>query len=57
MATKGSMSIPYFFVFDFFLMKSASDDNDVLPKAISYFYPTDEQIKKQVLNYNIYSKI
>jgi hypothetical protein len=38
-------------------MKSASDDNDVLPKAISYFYPTDEQIKKQVLNYNIYSKI
>ncbi len=49
MVTKGSMSVPYFFVFDFFLMKSASDDNDVLPKAISYFYPTDEQIKKQVL--------
>jgi len=56
MATKGSISVPYFFIFDFFLMKSASDENDVVPKAISYFYPNDEQTKQQVLII-IYTKI
>ena len=43
----------YFFIFDFFIMQDSSDSNDVLPKAITYFYPPDEQIKNDV-NYNDY---
>lgn len=29
-------------------MKGSSEDNDTLPEAVIYFYPRDEQIKKQV---------
>ena len=39
---------PFFFIVDFYLMRGASDENDVVPEAIIYFYPTDEQLKKQV---------
>ncbi|CAF1041019.1 unnamed protein product [Adineta ricciae] len=39
---------PFFFILDFYLMRGASDENDVVPEAIIYFYPTDEQSKKQV---------
>jgi hypothetical protein len=41
-------SMPFFFIFDFYHMKGAKEDNDVLPEAILYFYPTDDQAKKQV---------
>ena len=41
-------SMPFFFVFDFYHMKGAKDDTDVLPEAIVYFYPTDDQSKKKV---------
>ncbi len=33
-------------------MQGASEDNDVLPQAILYFYPIDEQIKKEVIILN-----
>jgi len=52
MTSKTATSIPFFFIFDFYLMQGASDDNDMLPQAILYFYPTDEQIKKQVIILN-----
>ncbi|UJR22851.1 hypothetical protein I4U23_025880 [Adineta vaga] len=49
--TKSSASLvnPFFFIFDFYMMQGASDDNDVLPEAILYFYPIDEQAKTQKL--------
>jgi hypothetical protein len=49
MASKGTLSRPYFFIADFYIMKGASDSNDVLTKAIAYHYPTDEHIKDQVI--------
>jgi len=56
MASKGTISGPYFFIFDFYVMTGADDSNDVLPKAVLYFYSTDDQTKEQV-NIIIYSKI
>ena len=38
----------YFFLVDFHYMKGASDELDVLPDAIVYFYPPKEDLKKQV---------
>ena len=38
----------FFFIFDFYQMKGAKDDYDVLPEAILYFYPEGTQMKKQV---------
>ena len=38
----------FFFIFDFYQMKGAKDDCDVLPEAILYFYPEGNQMKKQV---------
>jgi hypothetical protein len=55
MASKGPIPIPYFFIFDSYVMKESNDNNDTLPRAISYFYP-DEQIKRQVIII-LYSKI
>jgi hypothetical protein len=52
MTSKMARSIPFFFIFDFYLMQGASEDNDVLPQAILYFYPIDEQIKKEVIILN-----
>jgi hypothetical protein len=52
MTSKMATSIPFFFIFDFYLMQGASEDNDVLPQAILYFYPIDEQIKKEVIILN-----
>jgi hypothetical protein len=48
MATKGYSNGVYFFIFDFFIMQDSNDSNDVLPKAITYFYPPDEQMKNDV---------
>lgn len=53
MASKGTSHAPYFFIFDFYIMQGSSDSNDVLPQAIVYFYPNDEQKKKDV---NIFEK-
>ena len=48
MASKGTNHAPYFFIFDFYIMQGSSDSNDVLPQAVVYFYPNDEQKKKNV---------
>jgi len=49
MATlKSSTASPFFYIFDFYLMNDSSDSNDIVPIAILYFYPTDEESKKQV---------
>lgn len=48
MASKGNSHAPYFFIFDFYIMQGSSDSNDVLPLAVVYFYPNDEQKKKDV---------
>ncbi len=42
--------ISYFFIFDFYHVKGSSDDMDLLPESIIYFYPPKEDIKKQVFN-------
>ncbi|CAF1269692.1 unnamed protein product [Rotaria sordida] len=49
MASKATKPNLFFFIFDFYLMKGAQDDNDILPEAILYFYPRDEQIRQQKL--------
>ncbi|CAF3925435.1 unnamed protein product [Adineta steineri] len=45
MPPKTMPPVPFFFLFDFYLMQGSTDDNDVLPEAIIYFYPTDPQLK------------
>jgi hypothetical protein len=53
MSSESISSSWFFFIFDFYRMKESKDDNDVLPNAILYFYPIDEQMKKQVDNENL----
>lgn len=52
MASKMPSQIPYFFIFDFYIMQGSNDSNDMLPKAIIYFYPPDEQIRNEVFIFN-----
>ena len=40
----------YFFLFDFYHMKGAGDDVDLLPESILYFYPPNDNLKEQVFN-------
>ncbi|CAF4526958.1 unnamed protein product, partial [Rotaria sp. Silwood2] len=49
MASKATKPNFFFFIFDFYLMKGSQDDNDVLPEAILYFYPRDDQTRQQKL--------
>ncbi len=43
-----SKIISYFFLYDFYHAKGSSDDIDLLPESIIYFYPPKEDLKKQV---------
>ena len=40
--------ISYFFLFDFYHMKGSTDDIDLLPESIVYFYPPKEDLMRQV---------
>jgi hypothetical protein len=42
--------ISYFFLFDFHHLKGSSDELDLVPESIIYFYPLKEDIKRQVFN-------
>jgi hypothetical protein len=46
--TTSNKIISYFFIFDFYLMKGAGDDVDLLPESILYFYPENYNLKEQV---------
>lgn len=38
----------YFFIFDFYHMKGATEENDLVPESIVYFYSPKEDFKRQV---------
>lgn len=40
----------YFFLFDFYHVKGTTDEHDLFPESIIYFYPPKEDIRKQVYN-------
>jgi len=42
--------LSYFFLFDFYHLKGSSDELDLVPESIIYFYPLKEDIKRQVFN-------
>ncbi len=45
--------ISYFFIFDFYHNKAATEENDLFPESIIYLYPPKEDIKRQVLKPNL----
>jgi hypothetical protein len=40
--------ISYFFIFDFYHGKGSTDEVDLLPESIIYFYSPKEDLKRQV---------
>jgi len=47
-SSQSNRVISYFFIFDFYHNKDSNDGKDLFPESIIYFYPTREDIKKEV---------